>query len=188
MSCGLHATLVGRASMHLPAAPAETCVSPWPVPGVQNPFPRPDMSVLPFPDTESAWNFFFPKEEILFSKMGGESMLTEPSCFHRLTLLQLILLLEGKGKEAAFLKLCTSRTFSHTCVVKWHLQGAADTIACCSPVEAGEGEARTRAQVPRTAPAGDQGQNASTEKVERLTDNRRGSSVVIYNRDCKMAN
>lgn len=28
----------------------------------------------------------------------------------------------------------------------------------------------------------------STEKVERLRDNQRGSSVVIYNRDCKMVN
>lgn len=170
-----------------PLRPAKTCVSPWPVPGVQNPFPRPDVNVSPFTDTESV-EFFFPKEKILFCKMRGESVLAEPSCFHSLILLELILLLEGKGKEAAFLKLCTSRTFSHTCVVKWHLQGAADTTACCSPLEAGEGEARTRAQVPRTAPAGDQGQNASTEKVERLKDNRRGSSVVIYNRDCKMAN
>lgn len=28
----------------------------------------------------------------------------------------------------------------------------------------------------------------STEKVERLRDNQRGLSVVIYNRDCKMVN
>lgn len=27
-----------------------------------------------------------------------------------------------------------------------------------------------------------------TEKVERLRDNQRGLSVVIYNRDCKMVN
>lgn len=52
-------------------------------------------------------------------------------------------------------------------------------------------EARERAQVaqvPRTPPAGDQRQNRSTEKVERLKDNQRGLSVVIYNRDCKMVN
>lgn len=30
--------------------------------------------------------------------------------------------------------------------------------------------------------------NKGTERVERLKDNRRGLSVVIYNRDCKMVN
>lgn len=49
-------------------------------------------------------------------------------------------------------------------------------------------EAREPAQVPGTPPAGDQRQNESTEKVERLKDNQRGLSVVIYNRDCKMVN
>lgn len=41
---------------------------------------------------------------------------------------------------------------------------------------------------PTNTPAGDQRQNRSTEKVERLRDNQRGLSVVIYNRDCKMVN
>lgn len=49
-------------------------------------------------------------------------------------------------------------------------------------------EARNQASVPPTPPAGDPGQNQSTEKVERLKDNQRGFSVVIYNRDCKMVN
>ena len=48
-------------------------------------------------------------------------------------------------------------------------------------------EAGKCTQVPRTPQAGDQGRNESTE-VERLRDNRRGLSVVIYNRDCKMVN
>lgn len=31
-------------------------------------------------------------------------------------------------------------------------------------------------------------QTERTEKAERLKDDRRGFSVVIYNRDCKMVN
>lgn len=50
-----------------------------------------------------------------------------------------------------------------------------------------EAEARTGRWQLTQPHAGDQEQN-STEKVERLRDNQRGLSVVIYNRDCKMVN
>lgn len=33
---------------------------------------------------QRVWNFFFPKEKILFCKMRGESVLAEPSRFHSL--------------------------------------------------------------------------------------------------------
>lgn len=175
---------MGRAGRVFPLLPARTCVSPRPVPGVQNPFPRPDVSVSPFTDTECTWNCFFPEEKILFPNLGGWNL-----CLPSPRAPRADAAAWGKREGGSFFrKPGTSGTFSHTCVVKWHLQGAADATARCSPVGAGEGEARTRARVPRTAPAGDQGQNASTEKVERLKDNRGGSSVVIYNRDCKVAN
>lgn len=41
---------------------------------------------------------------------------------------------------------------------------------------------------PTHTSAGDQRQNEGTDNVERLKDNPRGFSVVIYNRDCKMVN
>lgn len=126
---------------------------------------------------------FSPKEKIGFSEMGWAYMLAEPSHFCSLSFLELILLLEGKG--AAFLKPHPSRTFSHVCTVKWHLQGPE------TPQHASlrwKQEPENVLQSHETPHAGDHGQNERTDKVERLTDNRRGLSVVIYNRDCKMVN
>lgn len=59
--------------------------------------------------------FFSPKEKIRFSKLGWGSAHWGTAFFHSPTLLVLILLLEGKGKEAAFLKPHTSRAFSRVC-------------------------------------------------------------------------
>lgn len=65
--------------------------------------------------TECVDFFFSPKEKIWFSKMGWGSAHWGTAFFHSPTLLVLILLLEGKGKEAAFLKPHTSRAFSRVC-------------------------------------------------------------------------
>lgn len=133
--------------------------------------------------TECVDFFFSPKEKIWFSKMGWGSAHWGTAFFHSPTLLVLILLLEGKGrgsfpKAAHFQGLLPCVLWSDTfrelqTVQRWQQE---------------EAEAGDRAQVPRTPHAGDPGRNERTGKVERLKDNQRGLSVVIYNRDCKMVN
>lgn len=77
-----------------PVRPTMAYVFPWPVPGVQNPFPRSEVNVSPSTDVESAWNLF-PKGEnpIFYNGMRlcslglGISSLTLPErswfCFAR---------------------------------------------------------------------------------------------------------
>lgn len=107
----------------------------------------------------------------------------------RLALLELTLLLEEKKKRGSFSKAAALPGHSRTCVLLSDTFKELQTPQRVAPRwKEDEAEAGKRAQAPRTPGAGDRGQNRSTEKVERLTDNQRGLSVVIYNRDCKMVN
>lgn len=65
----------------------------------------------------------------------------------RLPLLELILLVE-KRKRSSFPKAAALPGHSLPRVVEWHLQGAADTTACCSWMEEDEQKLETLAQTP----------------------------------------
>lgn len=106
-----------------------------------------------------------------------------------LPLLELILLVEEKRKRSSSPKAAALPGHSLPCVVKWHLQGAADTTACCSWIEGGWAEAGNTCSNPNKHPKQEtMDKTKSTERVQRLKDNQRGLSMVIYNRDCKMVN
>lgn len=88
----------------------------------------------------------------------------------------------GKGKDSTPRTSVQGALSSDTC-------RAADTAAAASPMEAGRSRSQNRALAAHATPRGrPRTKQDSTEKVERLRDNQRGLSVVIYNRDCKMVN
>lgn len=127
--------------------------------------------------------FFFPQEKILFSKRGGKEALwaVEFPVSPRAG---------GKGEQGSFPEAAAlPGPPPPTCVVKWHLPGAADTAVCVilrwSRIKQKPENVLESHKCPKQET---KNKTKSTEKVERLQDNRRGLSVVIYNRDCKMVN
>lgn len=129
-------------------------------------------------DVEGAWNFFFsPRGEnpifwngrIVLSELCFQSPLpraSSASC--------------SKGGRTAL-----SGPWSNG---PCHLSGAADAAAA-SRMEAGRSRSQNYALESHEHPTQEtKNKTNSTEKVERLRDNQRGLSVVIYNRDCKMVN
>lgn len=167
-----------------PVHPIKTYVSPWPVPEVQNPCQDQIWTCHLLQMYRVRGLFFSPKEKIRFSKMGWESAHLRPCVFPQSHSPSADSASWGKRKRGSFPKAA-------------HFQGLlpcvlwSDTFRELQTVQRWqqeEAEAGDRAQVPRTPHAGDQGRNERTGKVERLKDNQRGLSVVIYNRDCKMVN
>lgn len=107
---------------------------------------------------------------------NGRIVLSEP----RFPFWEQVLLLVAKGGRTA-LSEPQSRGSGH-------LPGAADTAAA-SRMEAGRSRSQNCALESHEHPTREtKNKTNSTEKVERLRDNRRGLRVVIYNRDCKMVN
>lgn len=119
-----------------PVHPVKPSVFPWLVPGVLNPFPGPDMNMLPFTDVQNAWASPAPtpKGENAIFQNGMRIGLWSP-WVSSLTRPELTLLLGGE--EAAFRRPCASTPFSLAWVVGGHGQGAADSPACCTAMEAG---------------------------------------------------
>lgn len=167
-----------------PVHPIKTYVFPWPVPGVQNPCQDQTWTCHLLQMYRVRGLIFSPKEKIRFSKLGWESARWGTAFLHSPTLPVLILLLGGKGKEAAFLKPHTSRTFSRVCC-------EVTPSGSCRQYSDGSRRKQKRETVLKSHehPTREtKDETKRTGKVERLKDNQRGLSVVIYNRDCKMVN
>lgn len=127
---------------------------------------------------ESVWSFFPQRRKAEFSEMGERYSLRWVSS---LPFWEWVLLLMEKGKTAL-------QDLGPVGPVKWHLPSCRHS---CSSIPDGS----RKKQKPEQGAGGShnptretKNKTDSTEKVERLRDNQRGLSVVIYNRDCKMVN
>lgn len=117
-----------------------------------------------------------------------ETMLSGPS-HSSLALRERILCSGRKGRGGSFPKAAALLGHCLTCVLSRDTCEMLQTPQHVDPDDGSRMEQEPEAGPrPTNTPAGDQRQNRSTEKVERLRDNQRGLSVVIYNRDCKMVN
>ncbi|KAL4679250.1 hypothetical protein H8959_008900, partial [Pygathrix nigripes] len=106
-----------------------------------------------------------------------------------LSLLELVLLLEEKGNKAAFLKLQHSQDHLLPRVLSNDTFQELQTPQCVIPRWSRIKQKPENVLESHKCPKQEtKNKTKSTEKVERLQDNRRGLSVVIYNRDCKMVN
>lgn len=150
------------------------------------PFPRSEVSIWSLTDIQCAWIVFPPKEKIGFSEMGGLCSLSQVSS---LPLWELILLLAEKRKEAAFAKLKHSQDLlSHGCCQMTPARSCRHCSVLSPDRRRMKQKPEKRAQVSQHHKRETNNRTESTEKVERLKDNQRGLSEVIYNRDCKMVN
>lgn len=151
------------------------------------PFPGSEVTIWSLTDVECMTFFFLPKgENWIF--WNGRIVLSEPSFQSPPPRADSAACGKG-GKRQLLQRWSTPRTFCPMGAVKWHLQGAADTAVCCPPMEGGW--SRNRKNVLKSLQhhkRETKNRTKSTEKVERLRDNPRGLSEVIYNRDCKMVN
>lgn len=159
--------------MDCPVPPAMIAV-PVASPGSEGPCPRPEVTFQSLTDVEGAWIFFPWRKKSDFPEWENCALwATFP------------LLRAG---SAACSKEGKDSTLGTSVQGSGHLPGAADTAAA-SRTEAGRSRSQNCALESREHPMREtKNKTNSTEKVERLRDNRRGLRVVIYNRDCKMVN
>lgn len=135
----------------VPVHPATIYVFPRPIPGVPEAFQEQEWA----PDFRQLWtvpgtppphgrNWLFEKGGEWCSVSGVSSLLLQ----------ELILLLMGKGKEAAFQELSLAGTLRPASAVKWHRQGAAHTLVCCPRWKQDEAEAGKKCSSLTNAPSG----------------------------------
>lgn len=135
----------------------------------EGPCPRLEAAFWSLTDVEGAWNFFPQRRKSDFLEMGELCSLGHVSSlpFWEQALL---LVTEGGGQHSQD---------------QWFLSPAR-SCRHCSSIPDGSGKKQKpelRTGVSRTLPTREtKNKTNSTEKVERLRDNRRGLSVVIYNR------
>lgn len=173
---GLHAILIDSCPEGLASTACHDCCS-RDAPGVKNPV-QGQRCFLIF-DSCGECMEFLPPEEKSWVFWNGRAVL--PALSFQSPLLRVGSASYGKGKDSAPGTSVQWALSSDTC-------RAVDTAAAASPMEAGRSRSQNRALAAHTTPRGRPRTKQSTEKVERLRDNRRGLGVVIYNRDCKTVN
>lgn len=170
----------------VPVHPATIYVFPRPIPGVPEAFQEQEWA----PDFRQLWTVPgtppAPWEKLAFWK-GWRMVLCERS--FQPPPPRADSASYGKGERGSFSGAEPCRDFASCECRQVTPARSCPHLGVLSPMEAGWSRSWKKVLKSHKRPKWEtKNKTKSTEKVERLKDNRGGRSVVIYNRDCKMVN